>query len=496
MTQWRKHITLLLLLMTTAFLQAANRLTVLVAVEGLTEYGVNRYWDQTFDNSMKFEHKVYGGTESLVTLLTGTNPIMHGITHDLRYDIATHKIVGTLADRKQAGIGTTETLSPVNILAPTITDMLKLGSRLNKVYAVGLKGKYTIALAGHNANAALWLNENNLQWAASPYYSEGLPQAADKMNVNKEIEQRSMELWRPMRDSLQKYEFVSEKEETDHGFAYYANSRDRNGIPYFSRTPLANEAVLDMALKLQAEHKLGVYTSDMLCLQLTTATLASNGDRITTAEQEDMYLRLYDQLRNFMDSLNVNYGGRVTLIVTGMPYRGEDPSRLEKQHLSHGDFNIERAAALAGTYLMAIYGHQKWIEGSHCNGLIINRDKLIEQKIDYSEFSRQVARFLENFEGVNHAYTASQIMTSCSDNEELSLLRNSLCSGFAGDVYITLQKGWRITNNNTVVDNYACNYASVPVVVFDNNRYQSISVAKATDLAPQICRLINIQYIP
>lgn len=471
--------------------QQKQHLTVLVAVEGLNNYGVKHYWNQNYNNLI-LQHKVYGGTESLVTLLTGVNPNAHGIVHDLKYDKVAHKIVGTLADRKQEGIGTTETLSPVNILAPTVTDMLKMANRLNKVYAIGIKGKYTLALAGHSANAAMWLNTNNLQWAASPYYSEGLPKAAYEMNVNKDIEQIIQDFWRPTLDSITKYDFTSEREYADHGFAYYTNVVQKDGTHIFSQTPVANKIILDMALKMQEDKKLGEYTNDMLCLQLTATTPAANSDRIATAEQQDMYIKMAEQLDSFSIALNRQFTGHVDIIVFGIPYKGEQPSEYEKAGVPFGDFNIERAAALVNTYLMALYGHHKWIEGGHINTLFFNKEVLAEQKLNYNDVTQQVAHFIENFEGVSHAYTKEQIMSAENDNNVIGNIKNSASKDFCGDIFVTLQKGWRITNNSTVIDRYAQNNVSCPVIYW-NNGFSNINFA--TDLAPQIANILNIQYI-
>ena len=472
-----------------------ERLTVFIAIDELNEHAVKNFWDSAEPQCITFGHKVYGGVESLVTMLSGVDPQYHGVAHDIFFDAVTHKMTPVLSPNGSESIGAPDIMSPRNILSPTLPDMLKMSSRLNKVYAVGLNAQYTMALAGHDANAALWLNNRSLQWAASKYFGEGLPAAADQMNVSKEIETRAQNIWRPSLDSLALYSVISDKEAVDHGFAYYCSGKDKNGVALFDRTPFANQLVLDMALTLQHEHKLGVYTNDMLLLQLTSVTPASKSSRVVSAEQEDMYRTLWEQIIAFSDSLASLTDKPIDIFISGIPGRGEDLGSLEKLGFSHGQFNIERAAALVNTYLMAIYGHHPWIEGANANALIVNRKLLAEQKINYNDFTQQVAHFLENFEGVNKAYTLGQITASCDDNTESAEIRNSLSKRFAGDVYVTLQPGWQLANNSTTLDRYHAIKASVPAVHIHNNSIKVLNVNNATGLLPAICSIINIELI-
>lgn len=487
-----------MLMLSLSFCAAAQnneRLTVFIAVEGLNDFAVNRIWENSNAHALKFPHKVFGGTESLATLMSGTLPRTHGIAHDLYFDGEKHRLLPILSRKGIASIGADDILTPENITAPTLPDMLKINNKFSKIYAVALNPKFAITLAGHNANAAIWLNAKTMRWAASQYYREGLPAAADKMNVAKEIETRAQQIWRPSLDSVQLYHYLSDKERVEHGFAYYAAGKDKNGSQFFVNTPFANQLVLDLALELQDEHKLGIYTDDMLLLQLTTNTPASMSDRVQSAEQEDMYLSLWKQITDFSDTLSARVNNNVNIIITGIPSRGESAVTLEKHHLACGEFNIERAAALVNTYLMAIYGHHSWIIGTNANALIVNKSILSEQKINYNDFTLQVAQFLENFEGVNKAYTVQQINAACNDNTELTQIRNSISKLYDGDVFVTLTKGWRLSSNSQTLDTYHSGVATAPTIIITNGQAIDYDATSAVELLPNICKILKIDYI-
>ncbi|MCQ2325638.1 MAG: hypothetical protein MJZ58_05545, partial [Paludibacteraceae bacterium] len=100
------------------------RLTVVIAVEGLCQRDVVRlrpYWSQGgmfllanegYHGCVTFPHAVYGGNETLATILTGELPNKHGYIRDSIFVRETRTIVPRLWDKQVAGIGTDQRLSP------------------------------------------------------------------------------------------------------------------------------------------------------------------------------------------------------------------------------------------------------------------------------------------------------------------------------------------------------------------------------------------------
>ena len=340
---------------------AQPRLTVVVVVDGMTQENLatlRPYWpsgglrimsEEAHQTTATFPHQVYGGQETMATLMTGTTPNHHSIMADTYFDRTDRSPQAILLDHQASGIGYDTPLSPRALLSTTITDEWRMRhGTAAQIYAIGLQPQATVLLAGHAANACCWLNADTRKWATTSFYPEGLPAAADEMNINGRIEALAAREWTPRMD-IAMYTHPTEQERK-RGFSY-------NNYDILSQSPAANTLVIELALALQEKRKLGTdITPDLLLLQLNTLSPKATSDMITTAEQEDMYMGINQDLGFLMDQLNRRIGKtQYQILVIGRPVRGHSAATLEMANLKINHFNVDRAAALTGTYLMAIY---------------------------------------------------------------------------------------------------------------------------------------------
>lgn len=437
------HIYITLIALLTALpLLAAPRLTVVAVVDGLTSENLatlRPYWQQgglrtlseeAFQTRITYPHLVFGGNETTATLMTGTTPDRHGYSTDryfLRSDRQTHSM---LEDPSVRGIGTDQHLSAKNLLSQTMTDRMRLSYPNAKIYAIGIQGPTTILMAGHCANACCWLDEQNRQWVATAAYSEGLPSAAYEQNKASRIATLAAHQWTP-RMEIPTYTSPTEQERKK-SFSY-----DVKDILLHS--PEANTLVIELALAIQQEEKLGMdATPDMLMLHLNTLSPSAQSDRIASAEHEDLYLRLNQDLGFLMEQLDKRIGrSNYQLLVVGRPVKGTDPQTLSDINMPVQTFSADRAAALTGTYLMALYGHERWVDGVYGQSIYLNRTLIEQKRLNLETLQRQVANFLMDFEGVQIAMPGYEAMHH-------PLLGASLCKRHTGDVVYLLQPGWRM----------------------------------------------------
>ena len=169
-----------------------------------------------------------------------------------------------------------------------------------------------------------------------------------------------------------------------------------------------------MALAQQADQQLGVdMIPDLLLLQLTTLSPKAQSDAIESAEQEDMYLGINQDLGFLMEQLNKRIGKEnYQVLVIGRPIKGYSQSTLEMANLAVRHFNTDRAAALIGTYLMAMHGHERWVDGGYGPFIYLNRILIEKKRMSLETIQRQVANFLMDFEGVQVAYPIHEAITS------------------------------------------------------------------------------------
>ena len=434
--------TSLILSLLACSLCAAPRLTVVAVADGLTAENLamlRPYWQQgglrtlseeAFQTTVTFPHLVYGGNETTATLVTGTTPDRHGYTMDTYFARRDRKIHAMLEDETARGIGTELQLSAKTLLSQTITDRMRLLYPEAKIYAIGIQPETSVLLAGHTANACCWLDAAQQQWIATTAYSEGLPSAAYDQNQSGKIATLAARQWTPRMD-IPAYNCPTALERKK-GFAYEVKN-------VLTHAPEANTLVIELALAIQqAEHLGQDATPDLLMLQLNTLSPTATSDRIASAEHEDMYLRLNQDLGFLMEQLDKRIGRtNYQILVVGRPILGTSAQTMADIHMPVQSFNADRAAALTGTYLMALYGHERWVDGAYGQSLYLNRTLIEQKRLSLETIQRQVANFLMDFEGVQIAMPGHEAM-------RYPLLSTTLCKRHAGDVVFLLQPNWQL----------------------------------------------------
>ena len=465
----RIHISLIFLLLCLSTIAIANpRLTVVVMVDGMTQDNLNTmrpYWpagglrllsEEAFQTTASFPHQVYGGQETTATLMTGTTPSHHSVMADYHFDRNERKALPILLDQQVSGIGTPLHISPRQLLSTTITDQwrMQLGAQA-KIYAIGLQPEATVLMAGHAANACCWLDADTRKWVTTSFYPEGLPTAADEMNIGGRIDLVAAKEWTPRMD-IAMYNRPTEYERK-RGFEY-------QNYNVLSQSPAANTLVIELALAMQKTHQLGTdIIPDLLLLQLSTLTPKAQSDAIESAEQEDIYLGINQDLGFLIEQLNKRIGkDQYQLLVIGRPIKGYSSATLQMANLNIQYFNVDRAAALTGTYLMAIYGHERWVDGGYGPYIYLNRMLIEKKRLSLETIQRQVANFLMDFEGVQLAYPIHEAIIADD--------KHSIYRKHAGDVYFRLQDNWLIkSNENDIFDQVVQSSPAAPVLFWSGS---------------------------
>lgn len=470
----------------TLWLNAAPRLTVVAVVDGMTSEDLDKlrpYWQQgglrtlseeAYQTTFSYPHLVYGGNETTATLMTGALPQRHGYSMDTYFQRRDRKTHTMLEDESAHGIGTNTRISPKALLAQTMTDQMRLKYPNAKIYAIGATPQTSVLLAGHAANACCWIDPESKSWVATAAYTEGLPSAAYEQNKNGKIAAAAERTWTP-RMEIPVYTCPTEQEKKK-GFSY-------NVGQVLLRAPQANTLVIELALDIQKEAKLGMdATPDMLMLQLNTLSPAAESDYIASAEHEDMYLWLNQDLGYLMEQLDKRIGRtNYQVLLVGRPVLGTASQTLTNLHMPVQTFNTDRAAALTGTYLMALYGHERWIDGSYGQAIYLNRTLIEQKRLSLETIQRQVANFLMDFEGV-------QIAMPNYEAVHYPLLGTSLSKRHTGDVVFMLQPGYQLMHGETViVDKVVDDNPVSPLLLWSGTlRPMPQSKITATDVADLI----------
>ena len=488
------------------------RLIVGIMVDGLRQEHIDELWNYFDSNGLKtltkegarFDNMRYdivpaGMASDVATVMTGTTPTFHGITGNHFYNRKTNQIESIIEDENQIGIGTDYNYSAHKLLSSTISDEIKLAQpSLSRVYAVAIEPHAAIMMGGHTASSVAWIDNVFFKWVSTGYYTDGLASSADEMNMDDTFETMVNKKWQPLYPTNSYlWNFDGKK-----AITYTPTDKEKEGTSrcIIRNTPIANTLVTELGVKLIKKEKLGTNsTPDMLMLQYTLRVPNEQYTTIKSLEKEDMYLRLDKDIKYLLKTIKDEVGLKNTLIFLFANKTGSHtPIELGNNKIPAGYFNASRSMALLNTYLMALYGQEKWVDGYYGKNIMLNRRKIEEKRIDINEIQQIVANFMLEFEGIRIAYTAAQIQSMpFSHDLEANNIRNSYHKNTGGDVVISLLPGWlEVGNNNMAVGEMSSFNSNIPFYMYGwNIPPKTIKTSYyITDIAPTISSILNIPY--
>jgi len=489
------------------------RLVVGIMVDGLQQKHVDLLWNYLDQNGFKqiiskganCENVYYnivsaGNASDIASVMTGSVPYYNGVAGNNYYSRSEKDIQSVIQDDNQVGIGTKQTLSAHNLLASTVLDELMLAyPNKSKSYVVALNAEDAIMLGGHTAKSVAWIDDEQSKWVTTGYYGDGLSRWADEMNVNGVFKNYTERTWGPL-FNISTYFSKPNREDKRWGFFYDPMTKKgkNSSATILKQTPSANGLVAELGLKIFDQEQLGmdVYP-DMLMLQFTVRTPFEKTSALQSAEKEDMYLRLDKEIQNLLQKIDVKVGLDKTLIfVFGNQTAVHSPSELGENKIPAGYFNADRSMALLSTYLIALYGQERWIEGYYGKNIFLNKQKIEEKKLNMREMQQTISEFMLEFEGIQAAYPASQLLSMGGNaNTEMVRIRNSSNKNTVGDIIFTLLPGWiEVDNKNNPVGESNAIVSYSPVYFSGwQIKPQTISTSyQVTDIAPTISRILDI----
>lgn len=489
------------------------RLIIGIMVDGLQQKHIDFLWNyfdsngikRIIENGANCENVSYnvisaGNASDIATVMTGSVPYYTGVAGDHFYSKNASEIQSILLDNNQVGIGTKLSYSAHNLLSSTVNDELMLTNPgKSKSYSVAINAEEAIMLGGHTAKSVAWIDDENMKWVTTGYYTDGLSRWADEMNVNGTFQTLSNAAWEPL-FNINTYFNKASKEDKKAGFHYDPTSKKSKNSPVsiLKNTPSANELVTNLGIKILTEEQLGkdIYP-DMLMLQYTVRTPNEKTSALQSAEKEDMYFRLDKDLQTLLQKVDVNVGLDKTLIFLFSNQTGvHSPRELGENKIPAGYFNARRSMALLNTYLMAIYGQERWIDGYYGKNIFLNKRKIEEKKINFNEMTQNISTFMLEFEGIQSAFPTIQILNmGANSNSEMTRLRNSTHKNSMGDIIFTLLPGWiEVDDKNNPVgeSNAIVSYTPLYFYGWEIKPQKVVTSYQTTDIAPTLSRILNI----
>ena len=380
---------------------------------------------------------------------TGAVPFDNGVPSLSWLSRQTLQPVFCVDDDAHAGWQTKEATSPKYLAVTTLGDELKIGTEgRGLVYSVAPNRDAAVLSAGHAADGAFWINDENGQWCSTAYYGD-YPQWAKEYDQKSSLSKRIGSIsWSPINESIGNFNyFVSPTAKKTFSHKFSGDRRFRE----FKASPCVNDEVNLFVKHVLQSTMMGIDdVTDVLNVTFYAGTFDHQSVSHYPVELQDAYVRLDHQLAElFMNVENRVGEGRALFVVTSTGYTDpEDPSDLSRYRVPTGTFSITRAQLLLNMYLIAVYGQGDYVETCMGNEIYLNL-KLIENKnLNLAEVLERSGDFLIQLSGVRDVYT-SQRLALGAWTPGISKLRNAYNPKCSGDILVQVSPGWTLVNENT-----------------------------------------------
>lgn len=409
------------------------------------------------------------------TLATGAWPSRHGMIANRWYDAKTGKGVENIEDTRYPVLPidretpTAKGVSPTAILTTTFSDELAVTTANRaKVFAVSLKDRAAVPMAGHFGKA-FWFSEQNGCFVTSAFYYDAYPKwvtdwcgrhpADAYANTKWELlEARTRYLFR---DFTNVYPAGTRAEENMAGLASLGFGRT---FPHplgagadlyrnITLSPPGDELTAAFAKELIRQEALGRHeTTDYLAISFSISDYIGHWFSASSLESEDNFLRLDRTLASLLDFIDAEVGLDRTLIVLSGDHGGaEYPEYLASLKINTGRIPMQDISAAATKAVADKFGTTDPIISAYSQPyLYVDRKMLEKNKLNLAEVERVIADAVMAVPGIAVAVPILQLTNGGGqgDEELLGRLRHNYNRERSGDVQVVQLPQWQIDGDS------------------------------------------------
>ncbi|UTT86950.1 alkaline phosphatase family protein [Vibrio pelagius] len=461
-------------------LENRPNLVLQITVDGLRADLLERYQHNFGDGGFRYlmedgiyftnAHYQHGNTETIVghvSLATGAPPSVHGMVGNVWYDRSQERLVYNVEDAnynmltsgagvdKETEIDPTQKAaggdgrSPEPILSTTFSDELTVSnSGQSKIFAVSVKDRGAISLAGHSGKA-FWFSKAQSEFVTSNYYYDEYPAWVERWNEKAIPSRYSKQKWEL---SLPRDAYTLEEHNPDHkvelaGFQRtFPHPYGPASYKYYSTmltvSPAGDEITEDFASTLLMQEKLGQGSvTDYLSVSFSSNDYVIHLYGPESLEAEDNLIRLDKTLAKFLKNIDNFVGLENTLIVLsadhGVP---ESSPAVNALGFTQAQYFNKDTLLSAGVEkrLKDEFGLGKDAIRLYAQPYVyLNHDLIKEKKVDLSAVQAVIADEVSKIEGVAYAVSSTDIAENRVPNTHvMNLIKNNYHPARSGDVYI------------------------------------------------------------
>jgi len=521
------------------------KLILQITVDGLRGDLLQRYQHNFSQGGFKYlmekgvhytnAHYQHANTETIVghvSLATGAPPSVHGMVGNVWYDQKAKRLVYNVEDGNYtmltsgAGVDKStevdptqktalkEGRSPSPILSTTFSDELILSTNgQSKVFAVSIKDRGAISLAGHTGKA-FWFSKSQAEFVTSNYYYDAYPSWVNQWNnqdLPKQYDQSKWEL------SLAKEKYTLAEQSHDHkvdlaGFGKtfphpYGSSDGKYYSTMLTLSPAGDELTENFASKLLQQENLGKNSvTDYLSVSFSSNDYVIHVFGSQTLETEDNLIRLDRTIAKLLKSVDKQVGLNNTLIVLsadhGVPESSPVAHALGLNHAHYFNQDSLLSESLEKR-LKDEFGLDKSAIRLYAQPYIyLNRELIASKKLNLAAVQNAIAEEVAEIEGVAFAYSSSDIATNqVPDSNITKLVKNNYHPTRSGDVYVVYNPRSYINDMDglTIASTHGSpwRYDTHVPIIFVGKGIQAREVSRLItpyDIAPTLSNILSISH--
>jgi predicted AlkP superfamily pyrophosphatase or phosphodiesterase len=503
------------------------KLVVGIIIDQMRYDYIFRYWDKygddgfkrlvnegTFCKNANFNYLFTQSAPGYATISTGTNPSNHGIIANEWYYLLKEKKINCTDDDKVKTVGGSYEegrKSPVNLNSTTLGDELRLSNNFkSKVFAISMDNAPAILSAGHTANGAYWYDNESGNWITSSYYTDTLPKWVDGFNQKKFADTYLAHTWEPLLSLKDYTESLPDDNKYESGldgkktFPYLLgemtkNRKQKAKYELLKSTPFGNNYTKDFAISCIIGEGLGKHDyTDLITISFSSTAYVGEKFGMTSIENEDMYLRLDQDIAHFLKFIDDEIGKENTLVfLTSDHGVAPVPQYLSDQKIPVGYFNNGGIISLLKSYLNIVYGKGEWVKYYNTQQIYLNRNLIEDSKNRLEDVQEKVSQFLMQSSGVANTITSTTIEKTNFTNGIYQKMQNSYNQKRSGDVFINLEAGWIENTKNSTSTNSAYTYDTHVPLLFYGWKVKRSTISRPVDMidiAPTLATFLNISF--
>ena len=459
------------------------KLVVGIVVDQMRWDYLGRYYNQYQEDGLKrLINQGYSCNNCLINYLptvtaightsayTGTTPAFHGICGNAFYKNGVK--ISSCEDHDVTTVGSNkkDASSPVNLLATTIGDQLRLHTDFkSKVIGVSYKDRAAILPAGRSANAAYWIDTKAGQFISSTWYMQELPQWAKDYNAqlkkNKELQKVG-----------------------------------KNVGLY----PLCGHITADMAIAALKGEQLGKgEETDILCISFSQTDVIGHEYGTRGEHTDEAYLELDKDIAKLLKAFDEQVGEGNYLVFLTADHGGAHNYQFMIDHkLAGGAFKWDEEYVVnAANRLAAKFGLTKnVIKDCLDYRLVLDKDAIREQGVDEQALRDGIVEELLNTPHVAFACDFKKAATAPIPE----FLKERVLKGYhhdrSGDIIFMLEPGWYGFGKGsspigTTHGEWNPYDAHIPLLFYGwkVKHGETSREVHITDIAPTVCHKLHIQ---